>query len=46
MMKTINLPELECKRCGHKWTPRKETVKICPNCKSENWDIEKEKRQE
>lgn len=31
-------PQLECKRCGHKWTPRQNNVKICPKCKSPYWD--------
>jgi len=34
---------LTCKRCGHRWIPRKEEVRICPKCKSPYWDLEKEK---
>ena len=33
-------PELECKRCGWKWRPRVEEVKLCPHCKSPNWNAE------
>ena len=33
-------PELECKRCRHKWIPRQKEVKICPHCKSPYWDTE------
>ena len=38
---TLNLPNLECNRCGHKWVPRKVTLpKNCPNpkCKSPYWN--------
>jgi Zn finger protein HypA/HybF involved in hydrogenase expression len=38
----IKLHELECKRCGHKWNPRKKEVIICPKCKSPYWNREKE----
>jgi len=30
--------ELRCVRCGHKWTPRKEDIRLCPKCKSPYWD--------
>lgn len=44
-MTKIQLPQqLECKRCHHKWIPRTEDVKICPNCKSAYWDTEPKKR--
>ena len=36
--------QLECKRCGHKWFPRQPEVRMCPNCKSPWWDVEKEER--
>lgn len=34
----------KCKRCGHIWLPRKNTVaiKVCPRCKSPYWDKEKQ----
>lgn len=37
------LPLYECKRCKHKWIPRKEKVQQCPKCRSHNWDKEKNK---
>ena len=36
-MENISIQELECKRCLHKWHPRKEKVYVCPNCKSPRW---------
>jgi len=36
----IQLIELRCARCQHKWIPR--TIpKMCPKCKSYLWDKEK-----
>ena len=33
------LTELECKRCGHIWYPRRpQYPKVCPRCKSPWWD--------
>lgn len=32
---------LKCLRCGHKWKPRGEAVRICPKCKSAWWDVAK-----
>jgi predicted Zn-ribbon and HTH transcriptional regulator len=41
---TVELPQFECKRCGHKWYPRKpEKPRVCPKCKSPYWDKEKPK---
>jgi DNA-directed RNA polymerase subunit RPC12/RpoP len=31
----------ECKKCNHKWIPRKERPESCPRCKSFLWDIER-----
>lgn len=31
--------KVECKRCFHNWTPRKENVRCCPNCHSAWWDL-------
>ena len=33
----------KCKRCNYEWNPRLERVRICPKCKSKNWDKEKPK---
>ena len=37
----IKITRLECKRCHHKWVPKKEEIRICPKCKSPYWDREK-----
>jgi len=35
----IELPTLECLRCGHKWIPRNATPpKTCPGCNSPYWN--------
>ncbi len=39
----IEIQQLECKRCGHKWNPRKSEIRICPKCKSPYWDKIKNK---
>lgn len=36
-VKTI---ELNCKRCQHKWHPRKGEVMVCPKCHSPYWNRE------
>lgn len=41
-MTVVELPELVCLRCGHRWTPRKRVVTVCPKCKSPYWNKEKE----
>ena len=35
-------------RCGHEWLPRNPADKprVCPRCKSPNWDRQKIKRNE
>lgn len=41
------VPLLGCRcRCGHEWLPRNAADKprVCPKCKSPNWDREKIKR--
>lgn len=38
---TNELVSLECKRCKHKWIPRKVETVVCPACKSPYWNIEK-----
>ncbi len=42
-MVTIKINSLSCKRCGHKWIPRKADIRICPSCKSPYWDRPKKK---
>jgi Zn finger protein HypA/HybF involved in hydrogenase expression len=37
-MQTIQMPELICQRCNHKWTPRNARVYLCPKCHSPKWD--------
>lgn len=38
----VKLTQIECKRCGYKWLPRKIDVRQCPKCKSPYWEIPKE----
>jgi len=39
MTPSIEVPYLECKRCGHKWIPRNpKTPKVCPGCNSPYWN--------
>lgn len=37
----VKLKELQCKQCGHKWTPRVSEIRMCPSCKSIYWDRER-----
>lgn len=37
----IKVVAVKCERCGHKWTPRKTEVRVCPQCKSPYWDKKK-----
>ena len=38
-MADIEVPHLECKRCGHKWIPRTpDYPKVCPKCNSPYWN--------
>ena len=37
----IKITKLECKRCGHKWIPKKEDIRQCPKCKTAFWDLER-----
>jgi len=34
----IKIRKIECKRCGHIWTPRKRDVRRCPKCQSAYFD--------
>ena len=37
----VKVRELKCNKCGHEWYPRSTDVRMCPKCKSVNWDKEK-----
>lgn len=30
-----------CERCEHEWIPRKNTIRVCPKCKSPYWDVKR-----
>lgn len=39
IMSDIEIPQLICKRCKHKWIPRSaDYPKVCPNCNSPYWN--------
>lgn len=41
----IDIPELECTRCGHKWYPRKTTwPKVCASCNSPYWNVPRDEK--
>ncbi len=40
----VEIRKLQCKRCGHEWVPRKEDVRMCPNCRSPYFDRERKKK--
>ena len=40
-MSEVQISHLTCKRCGHRWAPRKADVRTCPRCKSPYWDKER-----
>jgi predicted Zn-ribbon and HTH transcriptional regulator len=43
----MKIPQLKCKRCGHKWYPRTPLKpKVCPKCKSPYWDRERKEKNE
>lgn len=41
----LNILNLKCRRCLHKWVPRTSEVRVCPRCHSPYWDKGKGKRQ-
>ena len=51
--KTVNA--FKCLRCNHEWIPRvelkqletkvKKKPRICPNCKSAYWDLERKNKE-
>ena len=34
----VEIPTLDCLKCGHMWIPRVVDPKICPKCGSPRWD--------
>lgn len=38
-MEQIQINQLECKKCNHKWIPRQINISICPKCKYKEWNI-------
>ena len=34
----VKLQQVQCKRCGHVWTPREEEVYTCAKCRSPYWN--------
>ena len=41
----VKVNGLECKRCNHKWIPRKPEVMLCPKCHSPFWNKEVDKNE-
>jgi hypothetical protein len=41
-MTRVELRKLHCHRCGYKWVPRVEKIRVCPKCKSPWWDKPKD----
>jgi predicted nucleotidyltransferase len=37
-MQVVEIPILRCFRCAYAWRPSQPVVRICPRCKSKNWD--------
>lgn len=37
----VDLPKVRCRRCGHRWVPRKVSPKRCPDCKTPYWKTER-----
>ncbi len=31
--------KIDCLRCGHRWTPTIERIRVCPKCKNPYWDV-------
>jgi Zn finger protein HypA/HybF involved in hydrogenase expression len=38
-MTLIEIIKITCLRCGHSWIPRKTDIRLCPRCKTVNWDV-------
>ncbi len=42
----ITIDGYKCERCGHEWVPRTYSDKeprVCPQCKSPYWNVERKK---
>jgi predicted Zn-ribbon and HTH transcriptional regulator len=37
----VKVNQIQCKRCGWQWNPRKPEVRLCPHCNSAYWDRER-----
>ena len=45
MANKLELIQLRCKLCGHKWYPRQTTLPhVCPACKKYGWDKPKKSK--
>ena len=42
----IEINQVECKRCGHQWTPRRPVIRVCPKCHSPYFDVPKRNKPE
>jgi len=40
----IKIKKLNCKRCDHKWVPRRTDIRQCPSCKSAYWNKRNDKK--
>ena len=40
----LSIPKLRCMRCGYRWTPRQSVIRMCPDCKSTNWQTKRTDR--
>ena len=40
----VDLPVLDCMRCGYHWTPRQREIHLCPRCKSVHWETKRTNR--
>jgi uncharacterized protein len=38
-MREVQIPRLNCLRCGYSWTPIRSPVVHCSRCKSKYWDV-------
>ena len=42
-VKMVKVRELHCLRCGHRWFPRVQDIRICAKCKSARFDEPRKK---